>query len=244
VPKRQGSGHCRIERSDHSSWSHLPAQKPAARLGCPVSHSSPRPFGSMQQTHWNCPPRIAGSDTDRQPSPSHGGADRVRGALQRPSPAPRAGPSSTTEVTTTTCGVSLSETGDYITHHLKMAGRVDTLFSADAVNLIHNASRGYPRAVNTVCHHRHAADLFRETAPLRRPACLSSVTTRRGVNRRRVVWMRPAVRSRPQGEPASERPPVPGDSSRAAESAAGHCLLACPDRFLMSPSQALALLAT
>ena len=30
--------------------------------------------------------------------------------------------------------ISLSETGDYITHHLKMAGRVDTLFSADAVN--------------------------------------------------------------------------------------------------------------
>ena len=31
-----------------------------------------------------------------------------------------------------------------------MAGRVDTLFSADAVNLIHNASRGYPRAVNNL----------------------------------------------------------------------------------------------
>jgi hypothetical protein len=37
--------------------------------------------------------------------------------------------------------MSLPETGDYISHHLKMAGRVDTLFSADAVNLIHNASR-------------------------------------------------------------------------------------------------------
>ena len=52
---------------------------------------------------WNPPPGIAGPDTDRQPPPSHDSADQVRGALQRPSPAPRAGPSSTTEITTTTC---------------------------------------------------------------------------------------------------------------------------------------------
>lgn len=43
-----------------------------------------------------------------------------------------------------------AETGDYITHHLKIAGRTDTLFSADAITLIHNASRGYPRAVNNL----------------------------------------------------------------------------------------------
>jgi len=47
-------------------------------------------------------------------------------------------------------GMNLTETSEYITHHLKMAGRVDTLFSADAINLIHNASRGYPRAVNNL----------------------------------------------------------------------------------------------
>ena len=29
-------------------------------------------------------------------------------------------------------------------------GRADTLFSADAVTLIHNASRGYPRAINNL----------------------------------------------------------------------------------------------
>jgi hypothetical protein len=29
----------------------------------------------------NCPPRIAGPDTDRPPPPSDGGADPVRGTL-------------------------------------------------------------------------------------------------------------------------------------------------------------------
>jgi len=47
-------------------------------------------------------------------------------------------------------GMSAAETADYITHHLKIAGRTDTLFSADALTLIHNASRGYPRAVNNL----------------------------------------------------------------------------------------------
>ena len=47
-------------------------------------------------------------------------------------------------------GMSATETADYITHHLKIAGRADTLFSADAITLIHNASRGYPRAINNL----------------------------------------------------------------------------------------------
>jgi len=47
-------------------------------------------------------------------------------------------------------GMSAAETADYITHHLKIAGRTDTLFSADAITVIHNASRGYPRAVNNL----------------------------------------------------------------------------------------------
>src|SRR6266567_934571 len=40
------------------------------------------------------------------------------------------------------------ETGAYLRHHTKLAGRADTLFSDDAAGLIHQASRGYPRAVN------------------------------------------------------------------------------------------------
>ena len=58
----------------------------------------------------NCPPRIVGPDTDRQSPPSDGGADRVRGALQRPSPAPRAEPSSATEVVTP-AGGAISTSG-------------------------------------------------------------------------------------------------------------------------------------
>ncbi len=40
------------------------------------------------------------------------------------------------------------ETTGYLIHHTKLAGRPDTLFSDDAAALIHQASRGYPRAVN------------------------------------------------------------------------------------------------
>ncbi len=47
-------------------------------------------------------------------------------------------------------GMTATETGDYISHHLKIAGRADTLFSTDAITLIHNASRGYPRAINNL----------------------------------------------------------------------------------------------
>jgi type II secretory pathway predicted ATPase ExeA len=43
-----------------------------------------------------------------------------------------------------------TDTGDYISHHLKLAGRSDTLFSDDAITRIHKASRGLPRAVNNL----------------------------------------------------------------------------------------------
>jgi len=42
------------------------------------------------------------------------------------------------------------ETGSYLRHHLALAGRSDTLFSDDAAALIHQTSRGYPRAVNNL----------------------------------------------------------------------------------------------
>jgi type II secretory pathway predicted ATPase ExeA len=47
-------------------------------------------------------------------------------------------------------GMALQETASYIQHHLKLAGRADTLFSDDAVALIHQTSRGYPRMVNNL----------------------------------------------------------------------------------------------
>ena len=42
------------------------------------------------------------------------------------------------------------QTAGYITHHLKLAGRSDPLFSDDAITLIHDAARGLPRAVNNL----------------------------------------------------------------------------------------------
>jgi type II secretory pathway predicted ATPase ExeA len=43
-----------------------------------------------------------------------------------------------------------AETASYIKHHIAIAGRSDTLFSDDAVTLIHDTARGYPRAVNNL----------------------------------------------------------------------------------------------
>ncbi|MDP9465513.1 MAG: AAA family ATPase [Actinomycetota bacterium] len=43
-----------------------------------------------------------------------------------------------------------AETTAYITHHLNLAGRADTLFTDDAVALIHQVARGLPRAINNL----------------------------------------------------------------------------------------------
>ena len=47
-------------------------------------------------------------------------------------------------------GMAPEETAGYLRHHLALGGRSDTLFSDDAVSLIHQTSRGYPRAVNNL----------------------------------------------------------------------------------------------
>jgi type II secretory pathway predicted ATPase ExeA len=47
-------------------------------------------------------------------------------------------------------GMNDKETASYVGHHLKLAGRSDTLFSDDALGLIHQVSRGLPRAVNNL----------------------------------------------------------------------------------------------
>ena len=47
-------------------------------------------------------------------------------------------------------GMTDNETASYIAHHLQLAGRSDTLFSDDAIALIHQVSRGLPRAVNNL----------------------------------------------------------------------------------------------
>ena len=47
-------------------------------------------------------------------------------------------------------GLDRAETTSYIAHHLALAGRSDTLFSDDAISLIHEVSRGLPRQVNNL----------------------------------------------------------------------------------------------
>lgn len=46
--------------------------------------------------------------------------------------------------------MACDETASYVRHHLALAGRTDTLFSDDATTLIHQTSRGYPRAINNL----------------------------------------------------------------------------------------------
>ena len=46
-----------------------------------------------------------------------------------------------------------ADTRDYIHHHIKLAGRPDTLFTTDAITIIHTAGRGYPRAINNLAVH-------------------------------------------------------------------------------------------
>ena len=46
--------------------------------------------------------------------------------------------------------VAATETRSYVAHHLALAGRADTLFSDDAIGLIHEVSRGLPRQVNNL----------------------------------------------------------------------------------------------
>jgi type II secretory pathway predicted ATPase ExeA len=47
----------------------------------------------------------------------------------------------------TMTGMSDTETKSYLTYHLKLAGRSDTLFYDDAVALIHQVSRGIPEVL-------------------------------------------------------------------------------------------------
>ncbi len=44
-----------------------------------------------------------------------------------------------------------ADVGAYIEHRLAVAGRAEPLFSADAVELVHEASGGVPRRINVLC---------------------------------------------------------------------------------------------
>lgn len=76
----------------------------------------------------------------------------------------------------TLAGMNAKETVDYVAHHLKIAGRTDTLFSADAITLIHNASRGYPRAVNNLALNALTAAFARDSAIVDEKAARTAIT--------------------------------------------------------------------
>ena len=73
-------------------------------------------------------------------------------------------------------GMTADDTADYLTHHLKLAGRADTLFSADAITLIHNAARGYPRAVNNLAINALTAAFARNSTIVDEKAARIAVT--------------------------------------------------------------------
>lgn len=50
----------------------------------------------------------------------------------------------------TMTGMTAPETTKYVETHLAWAGRTDRLFSDDALTIIHQSSRGYPRAINNL----------------------------------------------------------------------------------------------
>jgi type II secretory pathway predicted ATPase ExeA len=68
------------------------------------------------------------------------------------------------------------DTATYIAHHLKLAGRTDTLFSDDAIARIHKASRGLPRAVNNLAVQSLIAAYANGTAIVDDKAARAAVT--------------------------------------------------------------------
>ena len=77
-------------------------------------------------------------------------------------------------------GMTAQDTAGYLTHHLKIAGRADTLFSGDAVTVIHNAARGYPRAVNNLAINALTAAFARKSAIVDEKAARIAVTENGG----------------------------------------------------------------
>src|SRR6478672_13954988 len=68
------------------------------------------------------------------------------------------------------------DTADYIRHHCKIAGRADTPFSEDAIGLIHNASRGHPRAINNLALHAPTAAFAADHAIVDEKAARIAIT--------------------------------------------------------------------
>jgi type II secretory pathway predicted ATPase ExeA len=68
------------------------------------------------------------------------------------------------------------ETSSYVNHHLKLAGRSDTLFSDDALSSIHQAGRGLPRMVNNLARQALVAAYANRSAIVDEKAARQAVT--------------------------------------------------------------------
>ena len=73
-------------------------------------------------------------------------------------------------------GMDASESAEYLTHHLKLAGREDPLFSDDAVALLHERSRGIPRALNNLATQALIATFAAEKSIVDESAAQAAVT--------------------------------------------------------------------
>lgn len=49
--------------------------------------------------------------------------------------------------------MSRDETKEYVLHRLSVAGRIEELYTEEALNLIYHASQGIPRRINNICDH-------------------------------------------------------------------------------------------
>lgn len=68
------------------------------------------------------------------------------------------------------------ETGEYIRHRLKTAGRLDAdIFDEEAINEIYKHSKGIPRLINVVCHNALISGLVYETKHITAEIALESI---------------------------------------------------------------------
>ncbi len=103
-----------------------------------------------------------------------------------------------------------TETRSYLRRHLKLAGRNDALFSDDAVGLIHQTSRGYPRAVNNLALQALVAAFAADKA-----------------RRRRILHPHGCCRSNGR---LNTTPTPPNTTDPAGHVPAGHFILTHPHR--------------
>lgn len=72
--------------------------------------------------------------------------------------------------------MSAEESAGYVAHHLRLAGRSDALFSEDALERIHQAARGLPRAVNNLARQALVAAFANRASMVDEKAARQAVT--------------------------------------------------------------------